>query len=153
LAIVPFLYGGVVKDFHWLNERQFLDSVAVAMITPGPIVITSGFIGYLVGGIVGGIVAAMGVFLPAYLFVVLLGPYYHRFNKNLQLKAFVSGVTAAAVGGIAGSAVVLGQRAIIDVTTAIIGLSVFGILLGTKKVPESILILLAGIIGLVLKGG
>src|SRR5262249_33247210 len=70
LAIVPFLYGGVVDRFHWLTDRQFLDAVAVAMITPGPVVITTAFIGYLVAGPLGGAVAALGVFLPCYLFVI-----------------------------------------------------------------------------------
>ena len=78
LAIVPFLYGGVVGDFHWLTERQFLDAVAVAMITPGPVVITVGFIGYLVAGPIGATLAALGVFLPCYLFVVIPAAYFRR---------------------------------------------------------------------------
>src|SRR5207249_1326728 len=78
LAIVPFLYGGVVKDFHWLSERQFIDAVAVSMITPGPVVITVAFIGYLVAGLAGAILAAVGVFLPVYLITVLLAPHFHR---------------------------------------------------------------------------
>ena len=71
LAIVPFLYGGVVKEYHWLTERQFMDAVAVAMITPGPVVITVAFIGYLLRGAWGATLAAVGVFLPVYLFVVI----------------------------------------------------------------------------------
>ena len=69
LAIVPFLYGELVQTHGWLNDRQFLDAVAVAMITPGPVVITVAFIGYLVAGPSGMVVAAIGVFLPVYLFV------------------------------------------------------------------------------------
>lgn len=152
LAIVPFLHGGVVQQFHWLKERQFLDSVAVGMITPGPIVITSGFIGYLVAGLAGAIVAALGVFLPAYLFVIILAPYYHRFATNPQVRAFVNGLTAAAIGGIAGAAVVLGKHAIVDIATALIAIATLAILVATKKVPEPVLILIAGIIGLILKG-
>ena len=110
LAIVPFLYGGVVGKFHWLTERQFLDAVAVAMITPGPIVITSGFIGYLVAGPLGATAAALAVFLPPYLLVIFAAPYYRRFAQNHQVKAFVQGVTAAAVGAIAGAAVILSKR-------------------------------------------
>jgi chromate transporter len=105
LAVVPFLYGGVVGGFHWLTERQFLDAVAVAMITPGPVVITSGFIGYLVAGPLGAFAATLAVFLPPYLLVVFGAPYYRRFAKNRQVKAFVQGVTAAAVGAIAGAAI------------------------------------------------
>src|SRR5712671_1740755 len=103
LAIVPFLHGGVVNDFHWLDERQFLDAVAVAMITPGPVVITVGFIGYLVAGVAGALVAALGVFLPCYLFVIIPAPYYRRWARVPQIKSFVDGVTAAATGAIAGA--------------------------------------------------
>src|SRR5207245_10565192 len=95
LAIVPFLHGGVVVDFHWLNERQFLDAVAVAMITPGPVVITVGFIGYLVAGLSGALLAALGVFLPCYLFVIIAAPYYRRGARVPQLTSFLAGCTAA----------------------------------------------------------
>lgn len=149
LAIVPFLYGGVVQEYHWLNERQFLDAVAVAMITPGPVVITVGFIGYLVAGVPGAIVAAMGVFLPVYLFVVLPAPYVERYARNPQLIAFVDGVTSAATGAIAGAVIVLGRRAIIDVPTAVIAVASLGILL-QFKIPEPVIIAIAGVIGLIL---
>jgi len=118
LAIVPFLYGGVVGNFHWLNERQFLDAVAVAMITPGPVVITVAFIGYLVAGPLGALVASIGVFLPCYLFVVIPARYFKRHARNRHVAAFVNGVTAAATGAIAGAAFVLGKRAIVDISTA-----------------------------------
>lgn len=114
LAIVPFLHGGVVNQFHWLNERQFLDAVAVAMITPGPVVITVAFVGYLVAGSLGAIAAAVGVFVPCYLFVIIPAPYFRRFADDARVKAFVDGVTAAATGAIAGAAFVLGRRALID---------------------------------------
>src|SRR5205085_10725421 len=93
LAIIPFLYGGVVQGHHWLTDRQFVDAVAVAMITPGPVVITSGFIGFLVAGLAGATAAALGIFLPVYLIVVLLAPSYKRWARNPQLNAFVRGVT------------------------------------------------------------
>ncbi len=150
LAIVPFLYGGVVGQFHWLTERQFLDAVAVAMITPGPIVITSGFIGYLVAGPFGACAAALAVFLPPYLLVIFAAPYYRRFAQNRQVKAFVQGVTAAAVGAIAGAAVILSRRALMDVPTVLMALISFAVLLGFKKVPEPLLILAAGVAGVVL---
>jgi len=152
LAIVPFLYGGVVGQFHWLTERQFLDAVAVAMITPGPVVITAGFIGYLVAGLIGALLAGLAVFVPPYLIVIVGAPYYRRFAKNLQVKAFVQGVTAAAVGAIAGAAFILGRRSLIDLPTVSIAVATFG-LLSFKKIPEPLLILAAGAAGLLLFRG
>jgi chromate transporter len=153
LAIVPFLYGGVVGQFHWLTEGQFLDAVAVAMITPGPIVITSGFIGYLVAGPLGACAAALAVFLPPYLLVICGAPHYRRFAKNPQVKAFVQGVTAAAVGAIAGAAVILSERALVDKTTILIAVISFGLLLVFKRIPEPVLILGAGVAGILLHQG
>jgi chromate transporter len=152
LAIVPFLYGGVVGQFHWLTERQFVDAVAVAMITPGPVVITAGFVGYLVAGPAGATLAALAVFVPPYLIVIAGAPYYRRFAKNLQVKAFVQGVTAAAVGAIAGAAFILGRRSLTDLPTVSIAVVTFG-LLSVKKVPEPLLILVAGAAGLLLFKG
>lgn len=149
LAIVPFLYGGVVTQFHWLTERQFLDAVAVAMITPGPVVITSGFIGYLVAGPAGAALAAMAVFVPPYLIVVCGAPYYRRFAQNARVKAFVQGVTAAAVGAIGGAIFILGRRSVIDLPTLCIALAAF-LLLRLKRIPEPLLILGAGAAGLLL---
>jgi chromate transporter len=151
LAIVPFLYSGVVQQYQWLNDRQFVDAVAVAMITPGPVIITAGFVGYLAAGPVGATLAAAGVFLPPYLIVILLAPYYRRFAQNRQIKAFVSGVTAAATGAIAGAAFILGKRAIVDVPSAVIALAALAVLMRTKKVPEPLLILAAGVVGILLK--
>jgi chromate transporter len=150
LAIVPFLHGGVVNRFHWLDERQFLDAVAVAMITPGPVVITVAFIGYLVAGPLGAVVAALGVFLPCYLFVIIAAPHFRRIAANRRVKAFVDGVTAAATGAIAGAAVVLGRRAVVDVPTALIALAALATLVWVKRVPEPLLILAAGLIGLLI---
>jgi len=149
---VPFLYGGVVERFHWLTERQFLDAVAVAMITPGPVVITTAFIGYLVAGPLGGAVAALGVFLPCWLFVIIPAPYFRRFAGNVTVKAFVDGVTAAATGAIAGAGVVLGRRAIVDVPTALIALATLVVLARLRRVPEPLVIVAAGAVGLVLAG-
>jgi chromate transporter len=153
LAIVPFLYGGVVERFHWLTDRQFLDAVAVAMITPGPVVITVAFIGYLVAGPAGAGIAALGVFLPCYLFVVFPARYFRRFAKNPSLHAFVEGVTAAATGAIAGAAFVLGRRALIDVPTILIALATLAVLTKAKKLPEPLVIVATGLVGLVLKQG
>jgi chromate transporter len=151
LAIVPFLHGSVVQDFGWLTEQQFIDAVAVAMITPGPVVITVAFIGYLVAGCAGAALAALGVFLPCYLFVVLLAPHFHTYSRRPRIKAFISGVTAAAIGAIGGAAFVLGRRAIIDVpTSAIFGLALI-LLIKFKRLPEPLLIGLAAVVGLCLK--
>jgi chromate transporter len=150
LAIVPFLHQGVVERFGWLDERQFLDAVAVAMITPGPVIITSGFIGYLVAGPAGAVLASLGVFLPPYFLVLVLAPFYRRFAQNRQVKAFVQGVTAAATGAIAGASYILAKHAIVDVSTALIALGALVVLLLVRKVPEPLVILVAGPVGIAL---
>jgi chromate transporter len=152
LAIVPFLHRGVVQEYRWLDERQFLDAVAVAMITPGPVVITVAFIGYLVGGMAGAVVAALATFLPCYVFTVLPAPYYRRFARNVQIHAFVQGVTAAATGAIAGAVLVLGRRALSDVPSVSIALISLVVLLRIKRLPEPVVILLAGAAGLLIRG-
>jgi chromate transporter len=149
LAIVPFLYGGVVHDHQWLNERQFVDAVAVAMITPGPVVITVGFIGYLIAGLPGAVVAALGTFLPCYLFTVLPAPYFKKYGKRPDLLAFVAGVTAAAIGAITGAVIVLAERSIVDLLTALMALVTVGLLWKVKNLPEPVLVASAAIIGLV----
>lgn len=151
LAIVPFLHGGVVNQYHWLTERQFLDAVAVAMITPGPVVITVAFIGYLVAGPLGSACAAAGVFLPTYLFVVIPAPYFRRFADNPRVRSFVDGVTAAATGAIAGAAFVLGRRALIDWKTVAIAGATWVAFTRVKKLPEPLVILAAGLAGLILR--
>jgi chromate transporter len=150
LAIVPFLYGEVVSTQGWLDDRQFLDAVAVAMITPGPVVITVAFIGYLVAGPWGMTVAALGVFLPVYLFVVIPAPYFRRHRSQPAVKAFVDGVTAAATGAIAGAAYVLATRAIIDLWTAAMAVATF-VVLSRFKISELWLIAAAGAVGLAIK--
>src|SRR5437588_7635374 len=149
LAVVPFLYGGVVQGHHWLTDHQFVDAVAVAMITPGLVVITVAFIGYLVAGISGATAAALGIFFPVYLIVVLLAPSYKRWAKNPQLNAFVRGVTAAATGAIAGAVIVLARRSVIDLPTAVIAVVTL-VLLFRWKIPEPAVIAGSAAIGLLL---
>jgi chromate transporter len=149
LAIVPFLHQGVVLQHHWLNEREFLDAVAVGVITPGPVVITAAFVGYLVAGFWGSCIAAGGVFLPVYLFVLFVGRYIIRYRENLALKGFVKGATAAASGAIAGASVILAQGSIIDIATTAIGI-VSLLLLWRWKLPEPVLVGLAAVAGLLL---
>ena len=152
LAIVPFLYGGVVAQHHWLNDRQFVDAVAVAMITPGPVVITVGFIGYLVAGVPGAIVAALGTFLPCYLFTIIPAPYFKKHGKKPAIAAFVDGVTAAAIGAITGAVLVLGKRSVTDVATLLVALATAALLLKLKKVPEPVIVLIAAAVGLLIYG-
>lgn len=148
LAIVPFLYGGAVQEYGWLDDRQFVDAVAVAMITPGPVVITTGFIGYLVSGFWGAVVAAVATFLPCYLLTILPAPYFKRYGKRPAIVAFVDGVTAAAIGAIAGAVIVLGMRSITDWITALIAVVTVAVLWRFKRLPEPVVVLAAALIGL-----
>lgn len=150
LAIVPFLYSGVVQEYGWLNDRQFVDAVAVAMITPGPVVITTGFIGYLVSGFWGAVVAAAATFIPCYLLTILPAPYFKKHGKRPGIVAFVDGVTAAAIGAISGAVVVIGQRSITDLTTATVALVTVGVLWRFKKMPEPVVVAVAAVAGLLL---
>ena len=149
LAIVPFLHDGVVVEYHWLTEQQFLDAVAVAMITPGPVVITVGFIGYLVGGFPGAVIASLATFLPCYLLTILPAPFFRRLAKNTSIKAFVDGITAAVMGALAGAVVVIGLRSIRDLPTACIAAFTLLSLIWFKKLPEPLIILIAAIFGMI----
>ena len=149
LAIIPFLQQGVVQQFGWLNEHQFLDAVAVAMITPGPVVITVAFIGFIVAGLAGAMMASIGIFLPVYLFTIIPAPWFKRHRDNPQLRAFVDGATAAATGAITGAVIVLSARALIDLPTAAIALISFAVL-WRYKVSEPVIVTISGIVGLIL---
>ena len=150
LAIVPFLYGGVVTEYHWLTEKQFVDAVAVAMITPGPVVITVAFIGYLVAGVWGAVIAALGTFLPCYLLTIIPAPYMKKHGKKPGIVAFVDGVTAAAIGAIAGSVIVLAQRAVVDIPTLIFAVGTAVLLWKFKKLQEPVVVIGAALISLVI---
>lgn len=155
LAIVPFLYSGTVHEHHWLDEQQFLDAVAVAMITPGPVVITVGFIGFLIGGFGGATVAAIATFLPCYLFTIIPAPYFKKHGKRPGIVAFVDGVTAAAVGAIAGAVVILGRRTLLGtgwqpdvIKTAVFAVTLL-LVVRFRKIPEPIIVLAAALFGLI----
>jgi chromate transporter len=151
LAIIPFLHAGVVKELGWLTEHQFLDAVAVAMVTPGPVVITVGFIGYLVAGFPGASVAALAVFLPCYLFTVLLAPSFKKIAKNTSIKAFVDGITASVIGALVGAVIIIATRSIVDIPIAIIAVLGVLALLYVKKIPEPAIIVTAAAIGIIIK--
>lgn len=157
LAIIPFLHGGVVQEMGWLTEKEFVDSVAVAMITPGPVVITVGFIGYLVGGVSGACVAALATFLPCYLLTIIPAPYFKKIAKNTSIKAFVDGITAAVVGALAGAVMIIAYRTFvnnesgIDFIAMLIALITGIVLWNFKKIQEPHIILIAAIIGFLIK--
>ncbi len=150
LAIVPFLYGGVVTEHHWLNDKQFVDAVAVAMITPGPVVITVGFIGYLIAGLPGACAAALATFLPCYLFTILPAPYFKKYGKLPGVVAFVDGITAAAIGAITGSVIVIAKRSLIDLPTVLIAVVTIALLWKFKKLQEPIVVAAAALLGLLI---
>lgn len=151
LAIVPFLHAGVVNEHHWLTENQFVDAVAVAMITPGPVVITVGFIGYLVAGFTGACVAALATFLPCYLFTVIPAPYFKKIAQNKSIKAFVDGITAGVIGALVGAVIVIAIRTIVDIPTALIAIGTVLLLIYVKKIQEPHIIGIAALLGVLIK--
>jgi chromate transporter len=147
LAIVPFMRAGVVDQHHWLSDSQFLDSVAIGLITPGPVVISAGFIGYLVAGLPGALVSSIAIFTPIYLGIVVPGRWFLRHRDNAQLRAFVAGATAAAAGALCGAVVVLTRQAVIDWITATIAVATLG-LLWRFKVKEPYVVVATGALGI-----
>jgi chromate transporter len=151
LAVVPFLHQGLVSSHHWLTERQFTDAVAMGLISPGPVVIMGTFAGYLVAGVVGAVVATVALFTPTYLFVVLPGRLFRRFEKHPRVEGFVKGATAAAAGAIAGAAIVIGRQTISGWLSGLIAVVSLGLLLQSRvKVPEPALVVFAAAVGLAL---
>jgi chromate transporter len=149
LAIVPFMRAGVVDQHHWLSDSQFLDSVAIGLITPGPVVISAGFIGYLVAGLPGAIVSSIAIFTPIYLGIVVPGRWFLRHRDNAQLRAFVAGATAAAAGALCGAVVVLTRQAVTDWITAAVALATLG-LLWRFKIKEPYVVVATGALGILL---
>jgi chromate transporter len=154
LAIVPFLHAGLVEDHGWLTERQFVDAVAMGLISPGPVVIMATFAGYLVLGLGGAVIATVCVFLPALLLVVIPGPLIRRHEGHPRLKGFIKGATAAAAGAIAGAAIVIAGDVIADGWSVAIALAALAALLQPKvKVREPALVAVAAVVGLIAFGG
>ena len=149
LAIVPFLHQGLVHDHHWLTEQQFIDAVAMGLISPGPVVIMATFAGYIVYGITGAAIATIAVFLPVYVFVILPGRYLRRHGEHPRLQGFIKGATAAAAGAIAGAAIVIGEQVITRPASVAIAAAALAILLQRRvKVPEPLLVAAAAAIGI-----
>ena len=150
LAIVPFLHQGLVHDHHWLTEQQFVDAVAMGLISPGPVVIMATFAGYLVDGIAGAAIATIAVFLPVYVFVIVPGHYLRRHGEHPRLQGFIKGATAAAAGAIAGAAIVIGEQVITTAASVAIALAALLLLLQRRvKVPEPVLVAVAAVIGII----
>ncbi|MDE2343744.1 MAG: chromate efflux transporter [Betaproteobacteria bacterium] len=148
LVIVPFLEAGVVHQYHWLDQRQFLIAVAIGMISPGPVVITATFVGYLVAGFWGSLAATVGIFLPSFLYILIAAPLLLRHRENPNVQGFVRGAYAAAIGTILGACVLLGKIAIGDWLTALIGFASLGVLF-RWKVSNPLLIGVTAVIGLI----
>lgn len=148
LVIVPFLEQGLVEQYGWLDQRQFLIAVAIGMVSPGPVVITATFVGYLVGGFWGSLVSTIGIFLPSFILVLVAAPILARHRGNANVQGFVKGAYAAAIGTILGACILLGRVAIGDWLTAIIGLVSLAILF-RWKVNNPLLIAATAAAGLV----
>jgi chromate transporter len=148
LVIVPFLEQGLVRDYGWLDQRQFLIAVAIGMISPGPVVITATFVGYLVAGFWGSLVSTVGIFLPSFILVLIAAPILARHRANPNVQGFVKGAFGAAIGTILGACVLLGRIAIGDWLTALIGLASLGVLF-RWKVSNPMLIAATAVIGLI----
>jgi chromate transporter len=148
LVIVPFLEQGIVQQFGWLDQRQFLIAVAIGMISPGPVVITATFVGYLVAGFWGSLVSTIGIFLPSFLLVLIAAPLLARHRDNPNVQGFVKGAYAAAIGTILGACILLGRIAIGDWLTALIGIVSLAVLF-RWKVSNPLLVVTTGVIGLV----
>ena len=148
LVIVPFLEQGLVQHYNWLDERQFLIAVAIGMISPGPVVITATFVGYLVAGFWGSVVSTVGIFFPSFILVLVAAPLLARHRSNPNVQGFVKGAYAAAIGTILGASILLGKIAIGDWMTALIGVVSLAVLF-RWKVNNPLLIAVTGVVGLI----
>jgi chromate transporter len=137
-----------VQQTGWLNEREFLVAVAMGMISPGPVVITATFVGYLVAGFTGAVVATIGIFLPSFLLILIVAPILMRYRANPNVQGFIKGAYAAAIGTILGACVLLGRIAIGDWLTALIALASL-VALFRWKISNPALVAAAAVIGLI----
>ena len=149
LVIVPFLEKGLVQESAWLDGRQFLVAVAIGMLSPGPVVITATFVGYLIAGFWGSLVSTVSIFLPSFLLVLIVAPILVRHRKNANVQGFVKGAYAAAIGTILGASILLGKIAIGDWLTAVVGLASLAGLFATRKLSTPILVAATAAIGLI----
>ena len=148
LVIVPFLEKGLIQEYGWLDQRQFLIAVAIGMISPGPVVITATFVGYLVAGFWGSLVSTIGIFLPSFILILVVGPILARHRANPNVQGFVKGAYAAAIGTILGAAVLLGKIAIGDWLTALIAAASLAALFYWKRLSNPLLVGMTALIGL-----
>lgn len=156
LAIIPFLHSGLVVEYGWLSDAEFIDAVAVAMITPGPVVVTVGFIGYLVAGLSGACIASLATFLPCYIFTVLPAPYFKKIVKNKSIKYFVEGITVSVIGALTGAVVIMAYKTFISSTNQVDYISILITLITLVfllkyKVKEPIVIVITAIMGFIVK--
>jgi chromate transporter len=148
LVIVPFLEKGLVQEYGWLNPREFLVAVTIGMMSPGPVVITATFVGFLVAGFWGSLVSTIGIFLPSFILILVVAPILIRHRANPNVQGFVKGAYGAAIGTILGACVLLGKVAIGDWLTALIGLASL-VVLFRFKVINPLLIAATAAIGLI----
>lgn len=153
LVIVPFLKTQVVDQYHWLGNEEFLDAVAIGMISPGPVVITATFVGYLLSGFSGATAATLGIFLPPVLFVVLATPLLLRYRESALLRGFIRGVSTAVAGVLAGTTWLIARMAIVDVAGVLIAVAALVVVTAWKRVPDPLVIAAAGAIGLLVQSG
>lgn len=148
LVIVPFLQSYLVDQYGWLSQQQFVDAVAIGLMSPGPVVITATFVGYLLSGFAGAVAATIGIFMPSILFTVIGTPLLRRYRTNPRLQGFVMGITVAVVGVLIGTSYLVGQSVVVDWLTALLAIAALAVCLFVKRVPDQLTVAAGGIIGL-----
>jgi chromate transporter len=148
LVIVPILRPAVVDGYGWLTEQQFIDAVAIGLVSPGPVVITATFVGYAVDGLRGALAATVGMFTPAVLFTLIVAPLFQRHGTHRRVRGFVRGITAAVVGALAGSVPLVATTALPDASTVVIVAA--SLILLARRWPDPLVVLLAAASGLAL---
>jgi chromate transporter len=113
-VLIAFLEGGLVRDYGWLTHQQLLDAVAIGQFTPGPVLSTATFVGYVVSGMPGALIATTAIFLPSFLFVLILNPLIPRLRKSGIMSAFLDAVNISAIGLMASVAISLSGQTLTD---------------------------------------